>query len=65
MKSNEIFTIKEVSAYLKITEKTIYRLASEAKLPAFKIGGSWRFKKSEIDHWIEKQSNMPKNKRTK
>ena len=65
MENDDIFTIKEVSAYLKLAEKTTYRLASEAKLPAFKIGGSWRFKKSEIDDWIEKQSNMPKEQSDK
>ena len=35
MENDDIFTIKEVSAYLKLAEKTTYRLASEAKLPAF------------------------------
>jgi excisionase family DNA binding protein len=51
----EILTIKEVSAYLKITEKTAYRLAGEGKIPGFKVGGGWRFRKSEIDAWIETQ----------
>lgn len=51
----EIFTIKELSLYLKLTEKTAYRLASEGKLPGFKVGGSWRFRKTEIDSWIKAQ----------
>ena len=51
----DILTIPEVADYLRITEKTAYRLASERKLPAFKVGGSWRFRKSEIDAWIEAQ----------
>ena len=38
----DIMTIKEVADYLKINEKTIYRLAKEKKIPAFKIGGNWR-----------------------
>jgi excisionase family DNA binding protein len=50
----DIMTIKEVASYLKMTEKTIYRLAKERKIPAFKIGGNWRFKKQAIDEWIEK-----------
>ena len=53
----DIMTVKEVSDYLKLAEKTAYRLAAQGKIPAFKIGGSWRFRKSEIDAWIEKQSN--------
>jgi len=56
---SDIMTMKEVADYLKLNEKTAYLLTSEGKLPAFKVGGSWRFKKSEIEEWIEKQSNKP------
>ncbi|HAT1659247.1 TPA: helix-turn-helix domain-containing protein [Legionella pneumophila] len=55
MAEDEIFTIKEVASYLKLAEKTAYRLASEGKLPGFKVGGSWRFRNSEIDRWIIEQ----------
>lgn len=51
----DIMTIREVSAYLKITEKTAYRLTAEGKIPGFKVGGAWRFKKQEIDAWIDEQ----------
>ncbi|QNT25247.1 methylation-associated defense system helix-turn-helix domain-containing protein MAD1 [Ralstonia solanacearum] len=51
-----ILTLKEVSAYLKVTERTIYRLVAGKKMPAFKVGGSWRFKKADIDQWISHQS---------
>lgn len=54
-----IMTIKEVSDYLKVTERTIYRLAAGKQIPAFKVGGSWRFSRSEIDQWIKSQSSMP------
>jgi excisionase family DNA binding protein len=50
-----ILTVKEVSEYLKLTEKTAYRLAAEGKIPGFKVGGSWRFDKADIDKWIEEQ----------
>jgi excisionase family DNA binding protein len=52
----EILTIKEISDYLKVTERTIYRLATAKQMPAFKIGGSWRFSRQDIDSWIKKQS---------
>ena len=58
MKNGEIMTIKEVARYLKMTEKTIYSLAQRGKIPAVKIGGAWRFKKSLIDKWIEKNSKF-------
>lgn len=53
--TSEIMTIQEVAEYLRLNEKTTYRLAAEGKLPGFKVGGSWRFRKGEIDRWIVKQ----------
>ena len=51
--TDEILTLQEVAEYLKLAEKTAYRLAAEGKLPGFKVGGSWRFKESDIEKWIE------------
>ena len=53
---NAIMTIGEVAYYLKVTERTIYRLAGAKKIPSFKVGGSWRFSKADIDKWISEQS---------
>ena len=53
--NDEILTLKEVATYLKLAEKTAYRLAAEGKLPGFKAGGSWRFKAVDIERWIEEQ----------
>lgn len=53
--TDQILTIKEVAEYLKLTEKTAYRLAAEGKLPGFKVGGAWRFKREDLEAWIEKQ----------
>jgi excisionase family DNA binding protein len=53
---NAIMTIGEVADYLKVTERTIYRLAGAKQIPAFKVGGSWRFSKADIDGWIRQQS---------
>lgn len=55
--SDEILTIQELAVYLKLNEKTAYRLAGEGKLPGFKVGGSWRFKSEDIKTWIEKQKD--------
>ena len=51
-----ILTIKEIAEYLKVTERTIYRLAAAKQMPAFKIGGSWRFSRQDIDGWIKRQT---------
>lgn len=53
--TDQILTLKEVAQYLKLTEKTAYRLAAEKKLPGFKVGGSWRFKMTDLEEWIEGQ----------
>ncbi len=48
-------TIKEVAEYLKIKEKTAYKIAAIGKLPGFKAGGSWRFRREQVKRWIEDQ----------
>lgn len=57
---DEIMTIQEVATYLKIKEKTAYRLAAGGKIPGFKVGGSWRFRRNEIEAWINDQSKSQK-----
>jgi len=52
-------TIKELAKYLNVTERTIYNLLERGELPGFKVGANWRFRKEDIDKWIEQ--NM-KNK---
>ena len=48
-------TVREVADYLNVDEKTVYRLAKRAELPGFKVAGTWRFKREDIDAWIEKR----------
>jgi len=52
--TENILTIRDVAELLKINEKTIYKLAADAKIPGFKVGGSWRFDRATISKWIEK-----------
>ncbi|HBO3902596.1 TPA: helix-turn-helix domain-containing protein [Pseudomonas aeruginosa] len=56
--STGVMTIKDVAQYLKVTERTIYRLAAAGKIPAFKVGGTWRFLQPDIDAWIRQQSGV-------
>lgn len=48
-------TVREVANYLNVDEKTVYRLAQKGDLPGFKVAGTWRFKREDIDKWIEDQ----------
>ncbi|MES9927691.1 MAG: helix-turn-helix domain-containing protein [Candidatus Thiodiazotropha sp. 6PDIVS] len=54
--NNEILTIKELSEFLKVNERTIYRLANKGDIPAFKVGNSWRFERSKIVQWMGDQA---------
>ena len=58
---DEILTIDEVAVFLKAGKRTVYRLAATGEIPAFKLGGTWRFRRSELDHWIA--ASIHKNKR--
>ena len=49
------FTVRELAEYLRMRPITIYKHASKGELPGFKVGATWRFKKSSIDKWIEEQ----------
>ena len=53
-----LLTPKEVARYLKVDKFTVYRLLTKRKIPAFKVGGQWRFKKKLIDAWLLENSNM-------
>jgi excisionase family DNA binding protein len=65
IQSEQIMTIGEVADYLKVTERTIYRLAGAKQIPAFKVGGSWRFSRTDIDGWIHQQSATVYQPKTK
>jgi excisionase family DNA binding protein len=47
-----------VARYLKVDKFTIYRLVAQRKLPAFKVGNQWRFKREMIDAWLTRNMNM-------
>ena len=51
-----IYTLDELAAYLEVGKRTLYRLAAPGEILAFKVGGAWRFRQSEIDQWIYDQT---------
>lgn len=61
MKTREqIYTVGEVANYLRMKPITIYKHASRGKLPGFKVGSKWRFKKDTLDRWIGEQEQARK-----
>ena len=53
---SEIMTVKEVASYLKMKPVTIYKLAKQGKIPAFRVASFWRFKKDLIDKWLDEET---------
>jgi PTS system nitrogen regulatory IIA component len=49
----DLLTAKQLAEYLQISQRSIYRLLERGELPATKIGGQWRFRKTAIDEWID------------
>jgi excisionase family DNA binding protein len=54
--SREVMNIREAAQYLGISADTLYKYVSEEKIPAFKLGNRWKFKKTILDAWMERQS---------
>lgn len=57
-----LLTLDEMVAYLKIGKRTLYGLAAKGEVPAFKVGGIWRFRRGEIDQWIADQTQVSTKK---
>jgi excisionase family DNA binding protein len=49
-----VLTVKEVADYLQVHQSTIYRLLKRNMLPAFRIGSDWRFRKADLDEWLQR-----------
>jgi excisionase family DNA binding protein len=54
---DSLITVKDVADYLKLKEQTVYLLARQNKIPSLKVGGSLRFKKSQIDSWLSSRTD--------
>ena len=58
--ASSMMTVEELAKYLKMKTVTIYKHAQEGKIPGFKVGSKWRFKKETIDEWIKQQEKAAK-----
>jgi excisionase family DNA binding protein len=58
----QLWTIAQVAEYLNVDKFTIYRLIANGKLPAFKVGNQWRFKKSLIEKWLKENTNTGRSR---
>jgi excisionase family DNA binding protein len=56
--AEKLLTTKEVAQYLNVDQFTVYRLVAQKKLPAFKVGSQWRFKRALIENWLMTRANI-------
>jgi excisionase family DNA binding protein len=56
--SREVMNIRQASQYLGVSPDTLYKYVTEEKIPAFKLGNRWKFKKTILDAWMERKSTM-------
>ena len=52
---SEVYTFEEAKRYLKISSSKLYRLVQRKKIPASKVGRSWRVRKEKLISWLERQ----------
>ena len=63
--SREVMNIRQASQYLGVSPDTLYKYVNEQKIPAFKLGNRWRFKKTKLDQWMEEKSSESEAKSRK
>jgi len=51
-------TLEQIAEYLQMSTSSIYKMAQTGKIPAYKVGRQWRFKKEEIDRWIKDKKRI-------
>jgi len=60
MMQEVLLTTEQVANYLKIDKFTVYRLVAQKRLPAFKVGNQWRFKRALLEAWLRKNMSVPR-----
>jgi excisionase family DNA binding protein len=63
--SPEVMNIRQASHYLGISTDTLYKYVYEERIPAFKLGNRWRFKKTILDSWMERKSTQGEGRERK
>ena len=55
MRQPKLLTVQEITAYLTVSKRTVYRMLRDHQLPAYRVGGQWRFKLEMIEAWMRRQ----------
>ena len=62
---DDIMTLPELAKYLKVSERTVYGYAQRGLLPGIKVGSAWRFRRADIEDWLEKQRKLTEESTSK
>jgi excisionase family DNA binding protein len=54
----KLMTLEEVADYLRLSNDTVYRMANTGTIPACKVGNQWRFRREDVDAWLESKKNV-------
>ena len=57
----EVLKLEEVAGYLRLSKKTVYRMAKSGRLPAFKAANNWRVRRADLDVWIMRRTSEGQN----
>jgi len=60
-----LLTIDEVADFLRLSKDTVYRMVQSGKMPAAKVGTQWRFRRDEVESWLERNKNIKHDKGTR
>lgn len=55
---NALMTLGEVASYLRLSKDTVYRMAQRGRIPASKVGTQWRFRREDVEEWLDKNKNV-------
>jgi excisionase family DNA binding protein len=56
---DSLLNVQQVADYLQLNLSTVYQWAQQSRLPAIKLGGRWRFRRADLDTWLEAQTRRP------
>jgi len=56
--AESLLTTEQVAQYLNVDKFTVYRLVAQNKIPAFRVGNQWRFKRNILEQWLQKNMNV-------
>ena len=63
--TREVMDIREASEYLGVSRETLYKYVFDERIPAFKLGNRWKFKKTLLDRWMEVESTQSNHRSTR